>query len=185
MLDQAVELASRVGLDGVTIGALAQRAELSKSGLFAHFRSKEALQLATLAQARERFNDAVVRPALRRPRGEPRLRELFERWVVTGREGMPGSCLFVAASHEFADRPGLVRDEVVAGHRDLADVVAQVYRSGVTDGHFRADLDPDQVAHDVYGVMLAFYHGHRLLADPAAESRTRASFDRLLDHVRA
>lgn len=185
VLDEAVELASQVGLAGVTIGSLAERVQMSKSGLFAHFQSKEALQLAILTRARERFSDATVRPALAAPRGEPRIRELVDRWIQIGHALSPAGCLFVMASHEFADRPGPVRDQVVAAHRDMADVIAQIFRTGVAEGHFRADVDPDQFAHDLYGVMLALYHAHRLLGEPTAEERTRAAFESLLLHVRS
>lgn len=184
VLDDAIQLASQVGLAGVTIGSLAERMQMSKSGLFAHFRSKEALQLAILTRAREWFTEVTVRPALAAPRGEPRVRELVDRWIEAGIGRLAAGCLFVSASHEFADQPGAVRDQVVAAHRDLADVIAQIFRSGVADGHFDAEVDPDQFAHDLYGVMLACYHAHRLLGDPDAEKRARLAFESLLARVR-
>ncbi len=107
VLERATQLASRVGLGGLTIGSLADELELSKSGLFGHFRSKEALQIQILDHAAARFVESVVRPALREPRGEPRMRALFERWLDWGRSSpMPGGCLFVAAATELDDRPG-------------------------------------------------------------------------------
>lgn len=177
ILDTAVEVAFSVGLGGLTIGALAARREMSKSGLFAHFRSKEALQLAVLDRARETFVDQVVRPALLAPRGEPRVRELFERWLAADRT--PGCCLFVKAATEFDNQPGPLRDRIAQDHQDMLDTIAQVCRSGVSAGDVRADADAEQFAHDLYGVMLVFYLKHRLLADPATETRTRAAFESL------
>ena len=183
MLDQAVEVARRHGLGGLTIGTLADQAHLSKSGLFAHFRSKEALQLQVLEHARGRFEEAVARPALRTPRGEPRLRELFDRWLAW--DARPGGCPFVAAATEFDDQPGPVRDRLVRDQRDLFDMIATIVRSGVTEGHFRADTDADQFAQDFYGVVLAYHHTLRLLGDGRAEARARRAFEALLAGVRA
>ncbi len=179
VLEQAVEMANRLGLAGLTIGSLADRVEMSKSGLFAHFRSKEALQLQVLVYARERFIEQVVRPALAAPRGVPRVRQLFERWLACERDGAPG-CLFLSATSEYDDQPGTVRDQLVADHRDLLDAVAQIVRSGVAEGHFRADVDAEQFAHDLHGTMLAFFYAHRLLRQPEAEARTRRAFEALL-----
>lgn len=183
VLDQAVDVARRVGLDGLTIGMLAEQTELSKSGLFAHFRSKEALQLQVLEHARGRFEEAVARPAVRAPRGEPRLRELFDRWLRW--DARPGGCPFVAASTEFDDRPGPVRDRLVRDQRDMFDMIATIVRSGVTEGHFRADIDAEQFAQDLNGVMLSCHHSSRLLGDARAETRARRAFEALLDAVRA
>lgn len=181
ILDTAVEVAFTVGLGGLTIGALATKRQMSKSGLFAHFRAKEALQFAVLHRAKETFTDLVVRPALSAPRGEPRMRELFERWVAADRT--PGCCLFVKAATEFDDQPGPLRDQLVQDHQDLLDVIAQVCRSGISVGRVRADVDAEQFAHDLYGVMLVFYLKTRLLHDPLAERRTRAAFEALLSNI--
>lgn len=184
ILHQGVEVAYRVGLTGLTIGELARATQMSKSGLYAHFRSKEALQIAVLGQARAEFVDAVVLPALRTARGEPRLRELFERWLRCDLVQQPGGCLFVKAATELAAQPGPVRDQLVRDHQDLSDAVAQVYRTCVAEGGFRDDLDPAQLASDLYGIMLALHHAHAFMADPAAEARARHAFEALLDAAR-
>lgn len=182
MLDQAVDVARRVGLSGLTIGSLAEQAQLSKSGLFGHFRSKEALQLQVLDHARARFEEDVARPALRTPRGEPRVRELLDRWLRW--DGVPGGCPFVAAATEFDDQPGAVRDRLVRDQRDLFDMIATIFRTGIAEGHFRADADPDQFAQDFYGVILACHHATRLLGDGRAETRARRAFEALLAAAR-
>jgi AcrR family transcriptional regulator len=185
ILDHAVGLASQVGLEGLTIGRLSDELELSKSGLFAHFRSKEALQVDVLRHAGERFVEAVVRPALKAPRGEPRLRALFDGWLEWARgRAMPGGCLFVAAATEFDDKAGPVREQLVRSQREWLDFMAGAVRLAVEQGHFRRDTDTVQFAHDLYGVMLAWNHAARLLRDPKAERRARAAFDNLLAAAR-
>ena len=184
VLARAADLAAREGLCTLTIGDLAERTHMSKSGLFAHFQSKEALQLAVLAYARDRFTDEVIRPATRTPRGEPRVRALFEHWLAAARE-MTAECLFVSASAEFDDRPGPVRDQLVRDHLDCRDAIVQMFRTGIAEGDFRPDADPEQFAHELVGMMLGLFHTHRLLGDPAAVDRTRRAFERVLADCRA
>lgn len=186
ILAHATKLASRVGLSGLSIGRLATDLELSKSGLFAHFRSKEALQVQVLETAAAQFVEAVVKPALATPRGEPRLRALFTLWLERAKsQKMPGGCLFVAAAAELDDRPGPLRDTLVALQRDFLDLMANVVRSGIADRKFRSDADPDQFAHDLYAVMLGYHHASRLMKDPRAEERALCAFESLLSGVRA
>jgi AcrR family transcriptional regulator len=185
ILDRATALASRVGLEGVTIGRLSEELGLSKSGLFAHFGAKDALQVEILRFAADRFVQDVVSPALAAPRGEPRVRAIFERWMAWGRSHtVPGGCLFVAAATELDDRPGRARDELVRMQRDWLDTIAICFRSGITEGHFRPDADAEQFAHDIYAVMLGCHHATRLLRDPAAESRARVAVEALLAAAR-
>jgi AcrR family transcriptional regulator len=185
ILEHGVELATETGLDGLTIGRLATDLGLSKSGLFAHFRSKEALQIQVLDAAAERFVEEVVRPAVKKPRGEPRLAALFERWLAWTRSNSgPGGCVFVAAAAELDDRPGPVRDRLVALQKGWLGVMAMVYRTGVEEQHFRGDVDEEQFAYDLYSLMLGFHHAARLLRDPRADARAHAAFERLLSTVR-
>ncbi len=186
ILERAAQTASRSGLDGLTIGQLAGELGLSKSGLFAHFHSKEALQVQTLRHAAELFVDRVVRPALKAPRGEPRLRALFERWLAWAEaDVLKGGCLFVAAATELDDLDGPARDELVRQQRDWLELIANVARTGVGEGHFQAGLDTEQLAHDLHGVMLAYHHARRLLRDPRAPQRARSAFDALVRAARA
>ncbi len=183
ILDEAGRLARRVGLGGLTIGSLATQTGMSKSGLFAHFGSKESLQLQVLAYSTERFTDEVIRPALKAPRGEPRLRDLFERWLEW--DSAEGGCPLVAASFELDDQPGPARDLLVRSQRDWADTIAMVFTGGITEGHFRSDADPRQFAQDVQGVMLAYHLTSRLLGDTGATERARHALDALLAAVDA
>ncbi|MGH7459646.1 MAG: TetR/AcrR family transcriptional regulator [Longimicrobiales bacterium] len=185
ILDHALARSSMVGLEGVTIGALASELQLSKSGLFAHFKSKEALQIAVLEEAADRFTEVVIRPALREPRGEGRVRALFERWLAwTKSQAVPGGCVFVSASVEYDDQPGPVRDYLVRTQQAWIDLIGTTSRFAVEAGHFRANLDGLRFAQDFYGILLSHYHFTRLLRDPDTEPRTRAAFEYLIARSR-
>jgi AcrR family transcriptional regulator len=181
ILTHALGLATRIGFEGLTIGRLAEDLRMSKSGLFAHFRSKEGLQLEILRMAGARMVETVVKPALAAPRGEPRVRALFDRWLAWEQSpSLPGGCPFMAASFELDDRPGPVRDYVVQNLKDWLDTLAGAARIAVQEGHFRADLDCDQFAHDCQGIGLAFVHASRLMRDPRARERAQTAFETLL-----
>jgi AcrR family transcriptional regulator len=185
ILGRAVEMASSLGLEGLTIGDLADRLSLSKSGLFAHFRSKEALQIQVLDAAAQRFVDLVIRPALQAPRGEARVRALFERWLVwSSSEIMPGGCVFVGASFELDDRPGPVRDHLVKLQRDWFETRARVFQAAIEAGHLKADADPEQLSQDMFSIALGCHYAKRLLKDPKAETRARRAFEAMLDGAR-
>ena len=186
ILDQAVRLASRDGLEGLTIGTLSSELGLSKSGLFAHFGSKDELQLQVLQAAVERFEDTVFRPALKVPRGEPRIRALFENWLAWEDDrSMPGGCPLIAASVEFDDRPGVQRDFLLVAQRRRYEFMAKAARLAIDAGHFRADLDTEQLAFEVNCIVLGYHHASRMIRDPKAGSHARAAFERLLAHSRA
>jgi AcrR family transcriptional regulator len=186
IVNRAMALASRVGLDGLSIGGLAADLGLSKSGLFAHFRSKQALQLQVLEEAAARLAELVVEPALRAPRGEPRIHKIFELWQAWPERGeLTGGCVFVAAAVELDDQPGPVRNRLVQQQRDWVDTLSNLARTAVAEGHFRPDVDAEQVAFDLCGIMLAYHQWSRLLHDPAAERRAQAAFDALLARCRA
>jgi len=186
ILGHALALASETGLEGVSIGSLADRVGMSKSGLFAHFHSKEGLQIAILDSAIAHFVERVVSPSLRAPRGEPRVRALLDRWIAwSGADIMPGGCIFVSSIAELDDRPGIVRDRLSASQRDWLDTLTTAIRIASETGHFRKDLAPDQLAHELLTLMYGHHLIYRLLRDPNAEKRTRAAMERLLSQARA
>jgi AcrR family transcriptional regulator len=185
ILARAFELSSRVGLDGLSIGQLAAALGMSKSGLFAHFQSKEALELAVIDFAAERFLEHVIRPALKAPRGEPRLRRLCELWLSWQQNELEdGGCFLSAAAFELDDQPGPVRTRLAAVWRDFIELLENVIRTGVAEGQFRADLDVRQVAHALHGVLLATHHYQRLLGDPDASALAERSIARLVESCR-
>jgi len=184
ILARAVEEAARIGLGGLTIGSLASTTGLSKSGLYAHFGSKEALQVAVLESAGMEFASAVVVPALGAPRGLTRLRTLVELWLTCGRRRQPGGCLIVKAGAELDDQPGAVRDHLRDMHARLADSLQRVVAGAVQNGELAPTTDSARFASDVYAVMLGFYHSYRLLEDPRAEERALAAVEALVAAAR-
>lgn len=185
ILDRATGLASLVGLNALSIGALAGHSGLSKSGLYRHFGSKQALQVATLKAGVDRFTTTVVRPALQAPRGEARMRALFNRWLAWATtQGLPGGCLFIAASIELDDQPGPARDYVVRTQREWLALIGKTAAFAIAAGSFRTGLDVDQFAHEFNAILLAFHQAHRLLRDPRAAHRAATQFERLLQDAR-
>ncbi len=183
VLSAALSLATEEGLSGLTIGRLAEKVGMSKSGLFAHFASKENLQIEILKSAADRFVAQVVAPALKARRGEPRVVALFERWLAW-KDILPGGCIFAVASVDLDDKPGPARDVLVATQKDWIDTVATAARIAVTEGHFRKDLDVEQFAHEVYCLGYGELQVARLLRDPKANQRARAALERLLRDAR-
>lgn len=186
ILQTALATASRSGLSALSIGELARAVGMSKSGLFAHFESKENLQLEVLRAASSQYVDLVVAPALRHQRGEPRVRALFTNWFEwSSNSTLPGGCLFIAAASEFDDQPGPIREFLVSSQRDWLAALTQAARIAIEEGHFRRDLDCEQFAHDLYSVILAYHHFSRLLRTPDARDRALSAFEQLVRAARA
>lgn len=183
ILGRAFELASTWGLAGVSIGRLAETTGLSKSGLFAHFGSKEALDVAIVGEASRVFIETVVSPALRQPRGEPRVRALFEHWLRWSERS--GGCFFVAVTAELDDHEGPARTALEQTTKDWIDALATAARIAMTEGHFRKDLDPHQFAFQAHSVMLGAHMYARFLRDERALERTRRAIDDLITASRA
>ncbi len=186
ILERALMLASRVGLRGLTIGGLADELGFSKSGLFAHFDSKEGLVLQLLERAGQHYVEAVIKPALAAPPGEPRVRALFEgflRWPQLVPQ--PGGCVFVAAAVELDDQPGPAREMLVRMRKEWVGLVAEAVRRAIKAGHFHRKVDPEQFAFEMEGIGLGWHHASRLLGDPRADERAGRAFERLLASARA
>jgi AcrR family transcriptional regulator len=180
VIDEALRQAVDLGLEGISLGGLAEALKLSKSGLFAHFRSKEALQIAVLDEAAERFRRKVVEPALTAPRGAPRLRALFERWLdwIEGEPSMNG-CVFAVASQEFDARPGRVRDRLVEVQGEWHELLARVATDLSSEGRAPAAYGR-QVAFEVVGLGLSFQLHGKLMNRRDARMRAEEGFERLL-----
>ncbi len=180
ILDEALAQASRRGFESLTIGGLAEATGMSKSGLFAHFGSREDLQVAAIEAAAARFTEMVFLPALKAKRGMPRLRALFDHWMDwTERAGLSHGCPMQAAAIEFDDRPGAVRDAVVEHFARLEREVTRAVELAVSQGHFRADLDVPQFVFELMGIVFACQHGARLFDPHRARARARDAFERL------
>lgn len=181
ILDEALRVASKLGLEGLTIGGLAEATGMSKSGLFAHFGSREDLQLAVLEHAAQRYGETVLMPALKIERGLPRLRAMFEHWLDwTLASGLPGGCIMIAAAAEYDDRPGLIRDAVIANQHRGNAVTRKAVRLAIEEGHLRADTDPEQITFELLGIVLASHNHRRLLGDREARKRALTAFEELI-----
>ncbi|MCX7173130.1 MAG: TetR/AcrR family transcriptional regulator [Proteobacteria bacterium] len=181
ILGQALVLSSECGLSGLSIGLLAEKSGMSKSGLFSHFGSKEELQLAVIREAQDRFAEVVVRPALKERRGLARLRAMVRNGIVwTQKINLPGGCPLMSAALEFDDQPGAVRDAVESSQRDWRRTLVNAVRIAMDVGELAADTDPEQVAFEIVGISLATQQGQRLLRDADAEQRAMRAFERLV-----
>ncbi len=180
IVDAALELAARDGLEGLTIGALAARMRMSKSGVFAHFGSREDLQIAVLKTYERRFVDDVLLPALGAQRGLPRLRAIFERWLARTAAEAESGCVWISAATEYDDRSGHVRDELVAMIRSWQRECTRAIEQAIEAGHLAGDVDAQDLLFAIYGIVLVVHHDARLLESVDAISRARRAFDRVI-----
>ncbi|MBB1161934.1 TetR/AcrR family transcriptional regulator [Aquariibacter albus] len=180
ILEAALGLASQIGLEGLSIGALAEVTQMSKSGVFAHFGSREELQISVIREYHRRFAEEIFQPALREPRGLPRLRALFDRWVQRVAVEVDSGCIYISAAVEFDDRPGPVREALVGMVRTWHEALIRAARLAIAEGHLRADTEPEQLLFELHGLILALHHDARLLHSPGSVERARRGFARLI-----
>ena len=171
-----------MGLEGLSIGALAEVTQMSKSGVFAHFGSREELQISVIREYHARFEEAVFFPAIREPRGLPRLRALFELWVRQVSVELDSGCIYISGAVEFDDRPGPVRDALASMVRAWHAALERAIKLAIETDELRADTDPTQMLFEVHGLILALHHDARFLRIPGALDRARVGFERTLSH---
>ena len=185
ILERAVDIASVEGLAGLTIGRLAEELEMSKSGLFAHFGSKEELQLATVEAAQQRFVNEMFRPALKAARGYPRLLAICRSWLdYIKRDVFPGGCFFAAASFEFDGRPGPIRDAVVAAMDVWLDALEKAIRMAKAEGHLDRGVDVKQLAFEINAIFFGANFSYQMRDDKRAISRAWKAIEDRLESVR-
>ena len=185
ILERAVDLASLEGLEGLTIGRLAEELGMSKSGLFAHFGSKEELQLATIEAARERFVESVFRPSLKAERGYPRLMAICRAWLTYVRHGVfPGGCFFAAASFEFDGRPGPVRDAIAAIMDGWIGSIEKAVALAQEEGHIDPDIEPEQLAFEINALFFGANFSYQLRDDKKALERAMQAIEARLESLR-
>jgi AcrR family transcriptional regulator len=180
VLEAGLDMASQLGLECVTIGNLAKATNLSKSGLFAHFQSKENLQVEILNHAARAFSEGVIIPALKTKAGIPRIRALVDNWIQWTSE-LTGGCIFVTASADFTDRPGRVRDVLLNQQKEWIDCLKRIAQSAIAVGDFRKDIDDDQFAFDLYSLLLGFHLYFNLLDDVEIRKRQEAALTRIIN----
>ena len=184
ILDMALDLASRDGLEGLTIGLLADKMNMSKSGVFAHFGSREDLQLAVLKLYHQRFEQEVFFPSVQEARGVARLKSMYARWIERVSVEIASGCIYISGAVEYDDRPGLIRDELVAMVRAWQGALLRCVQQAIEIGDLKSDTDPEQVVYEMYGLILALHHDARFLRMPGSAGRARAGFDRLIQSTR-
>jgi AcrR family transcriptional regulator len=182
ILDAALGLASQIGLEGLSIGALAEVMQMSKSGVFAHFGSREELQISVVREYHARFEEEVFHPALREARGLPRLRALFERWVKRVSVELDSGCIYISGAVEFDDRPGPVRDALAQMVRAWHAALERAIRLAVDQQHLKPDTDVMQMLFELHGLILALHHDARFLRLPGALDRVQRAFEHVLAH---
>ena len=182
IVDAALALASHSGIEGLSIGVLAEATGMSKSGVFAHFGSREELQISVVRQYHARFEEEVFRPAMAHARGLPRLRSLFDHWLKRVSVEIDSGCIYISGAVEFDDRPGPVRDALVAMVQTWRRALERAIGAAIDERHLRADTDVGQLLFEIHGLILAVHHDARFLRHPGSEERARAGFERLLAH---
>ena len=180
IVDAALGLATQIGVEGLSIGALAEVAQMSKSGVFAHFGSREELQISVIREYHARFEDEVFYPALREPRGLPRLRAMFANWMKRTSVEIDSGCIYISGAVEFDDRPGPVRDALASSVRTWHSAMYRALTTCKEEGHLRADVNEEQMLFEIHGLILALHYEARFLKNPGSIGRANAGFDNIL-----
>ncbi len=180
IVDAALGLATQIGLEGLSIGALAEVTQMSKSGVFAHFGSREELQISVVREYHERFEAEVFYPALQQPRGLPRLRALFDNWMKRTSVELDSGCIYISGAVEFDDRPGPVRDALAGSVRTWLEAVHRAIVQAAEAGHLHADTDAKQMGFEIHALILALHYEARFLKTPGSIARAHTGFDNLL-----
>ncbi|MCY7369888.1 MAG: TetR/AcrR family transcriptional regulator [Polaromonas sp.] len=180
IVQAALGLATQIGLEGLSIGAVAEVMQMSKSGVFAHFGSREELQISVIREYHARFEAEVFTPALQIERGLPRLRALFQNWMRRTSVEIDSGCLYIGGAAEFDDRPGVVRDALEESVRAWLDAIGRSVVQAQTEGHLSTDADPQQLAFEIHGLILAVHYDARFLRRPGSAARANFGFDQIL-----
>lgn len=185
IVDAALGLASQIGLEGMSIGVLAEVMHMSKSGVFAHFGSREELQLTLVREYFHRFEQEIFYPAMLAPRGLERVRALFTHWMKRVAVELQSGCIFISGSVEFDDRPGAVRDALVSAVQTWLTAVRRAVMQAKETGELSADADENQIVFELHGLILAIHFEARFLKTPGAIERAKLGFENLLSRYQA
>ena len=180
IVDAALQLASQIGLEGLSIGVVAESTGMSKSGVFAHFGSREELQISVVHEYHQRFEQEVFYPAMQEPRGLPRLKALFDRWMQRTSVEIDSGCIYISGAAEFDDRPGPVREALAESVRTWLAAMRRAIVQCKECGQFRVDTDEEQVLFSIHGMILALHYEARFLQNPGSLERAHRGFDNIL-----
>jgi AcrR family transcriptional regulator len=185
IVDAALGLATQIGLEGLSIGALAEVTGMSKSGVFAHFGSREELQISVVREYHARFEHEVFFPALESKRGLPRLNALFANWMKRTSVEIDSGCIYISGAVEFDDRPGPVRDAIASSVRTWLAAMDRAVRQAQELGQLNAQADPSQVLFEIHGLILALHYEARFLKSPGSIERAVKGFGSILQRYAA
>ena len=177
IVDAALGLATQIGLEGLSIGALAEVMQMSKSGVFAHFGSREELQISVVREYHHRFEEEVFYPAMSVPRGLPRLRAMFDNWMQRTSVEIDSGCIYISGAVEFDDRPGPVRDALASSVNTWLTAMSRAIEIAVEEGHLRADTDAAQMGFEIHALILALHYEARFLRSPDSVRRSLTAFE--------
>jgi AcrR family transcriptional regulator len=180
IVDAALGLATQIGLEGLSIGALAEVTQMSKSGVFAHFGSREELQISVIREYHARFEQEVFYPAMEQPRGLPRLRALFANWMKRTSVELDSGCIYISGAVEFDDRPGPVRDALAGSVNTWHAAMKRAIAVAREEGHLRADVEDEQMLFEIHGLILALHYEARFLQSTGAIERANTGFENIL-----
>ena len=180
IVDMALRMAAQLGLEGLSIGTLADAMGKSKSGVFAHFGSRDELQIAIVREYHARFEAEVFLPALGQPRGLPRVRALFDNWMRHTSAELDSGCIFISGAIEFDDRPGPVRDALAESVHAWMGAMTRAVAQACEEGHLSPDADPHPITFEIHGLILALHYEARFLRRAGAIQRTKQGFDNIL-----
>ncbi|RZL87566.1 MAG: TetR/AcrR family transcriptional regulator [Variovorax sp.] len=180
IVDAALNLAQQIGLEGLSIGAVAEITQMSKSGVFAHFGSREELQISVVREYHARFEQEVFYAALTAQRGLPRLRAMFANWMKRTSVEIDSGCIYISGATEFDDRPGPVRDALVESVSIWQAAVLRAVVQAQDESHLAPDADARQIAFEIHGLILALHYEARFLRVPGSIERAERGFDNLL-----
>jgi AcrR family transcriptional regulator len=185
IVDAALGLATQIGLEGLSIGALAEVMRMSKSGVFAHFGSREELQISVIREYHARFEEEVFYPALEKPKGLPRLKALFQNWMNRTSVELDSGCLYISGAVEFDDRPGPVRDALVSSVQSWLAAMHRAVVQAKQAGHLAPDADEHQITFEIHGLILALHYEARFLKTPSSVHRANTGFASILTRYRS
>jgi AcrR family transcriptional regulator len=181
IVDAALSLATQIGLEGLSIGALAEVTGMSKSGVFAHFGSREELQISVVREYHTRFEAEVFYPAMASRRGLPRLHALFANWMKRTSVEIDSGCIYISGAVEFDDRPGPVRDEIASSVKTWLAAMDRAVRQAQELGQLQEDADPTQILFEIHGLILALHYEARFLKSPGSIERAVKGFNSILE----
>ncbi|MBY0573700.1 MAG: TetR/AcrR family transcriptional regulator [Undibacterium sp.] len=180
ILDVALETASKHGLEGLTIGVLAEQMQMSKSGVFAHFGSREDLQIETLKLYHQHFEQEVFYPSMIQARGLPRLRSMFQLWTALVTREIAAGCIYISGAIEYDDREGMIRNELVMMVKAWQNALRRATEQAIELGQLQKDTNPEQIVYEMYGLILALHHDARFLQKTGSVDRAEFGFNRMI-----